>query len=80
MVYKITDSEVSEVLEAFEYKELVSVGLKNISGGFSKATIHNQDATHFDIELRYGVCSDVEHRITTENYKMCRDTLEITEA
>ena len=76
--FEIGDEKVIEALEEFEIETLCSVGVKNISGGFAKAEIFNFDVDYFDIELTWGIQSDCENNVTTEQLKMDRMTLLIS--
>lgn len=77
---KPTEAELEElkgVLSELEWDTTVSMGYKNISGGFAEATYFDYDADYFDVELKHGVQSDCEHTTHTEQFKINRTTLEI---
>ena len=76
--FRIDDERVKEALEQFEHDTICETGLKSISGGFASADIFNYDEEYFDIELKYGVQSDCENNVTTEQLKMDRMTLLIS--
>ncbi len=79
-MYKITSKEVSERLQKFENHTVFDTGVRDVSGGFATADIFDQDDEYFDIELKWGIQSDVENNVHTEYYKMDRKTLEIKDA
>jgi len=76
----VDDPAVIDALDRFEAVTVNTTGIRNISGGFAHAEIYDYDDEFFDIELKWGIQSDVEDEVNTENYKMDRFTLEITEA
>ena len=75
--FLIDDKQVKDVLKDFENETEKDMGLDRISGGFAVADIFNYDEDYFDIELKYGIQSDCENNVTTEQYKMDRLTLKI---
>jgi hypothetical protein len=79
-LYELTDSEVAEALQKFEWRECVNTGVSKISGGFACAEVNDHDEDYFYFELKWGVQSDCENSVNTENWKMCRSTLRIMEA
>lgn len=77
--HNIDSKEVKKALDEFERKTVYETGVRMISGGFATADIFDYDNEYFDIELKWGVQNDVENRVNTEQYKMNRTTLEITD-
>jgi hypothetical protein len=73
--FRIDDKAVVKALESFEWETICDTGIKNISGGFAKAEIFDLDEDYFDVELKWGVQSDCEDEVHTEQYKMDRLTL-----
>ena len=77
--FDIDCQEVKDALYEFEKETQLDVGVKNLSGGFASANIFDYDDNYFDIELKWGVQNDVENRVNTEQYKMDRFTLRISD-
>ena len=80
MKYKVDCEKVKNALDKFEWEELNNTGMRKINGGYAEADIFNYDEEYFDIELKWGEQdmgsgSSVCH---TEQFKMNRETLEIT--
>ena len=73
--FKIDDEEVIQALRDLEEETYFSTGIRKISGGFANAEIVNQDWRYFDVELRWGVQSDCENNVHTEQYKLDKRTL-----
>ena len=69
---------LKKAIQNFELQTLSETGVGKISGGFANVEYHNYDKDYFDIELTWGVQSDCENTIHTENYKINRKTMEIT--
>jgi len=78
-MYNIDDLEVKNELDKLEQNTIYDTGIKNISGGFANADIFDYDEDYFDIELKWGIQNDCENNVHTEQYKMDRETLEITD-
>ena len=78
--HAVDSPEVIKALERFEHDTERDTAVIKISGGFAKAEIKNYDENYFDIELKWGVQSDCENNVYTEEYKMDRKTLSIKEA
>lgn len=78
--YKSDDKDVIDKLHEFEWETLNDTGVRHISGGFAEADIFDYDDEYFDIELKWGIQSDCENVCHTEQYKMDRKTLEITDS
>lgn len=75
---KITKKEIKElakVLEIFETKTLNETGVHRISGGFAIAEMDNYDNDYIYIQLRWGIQSDCEDRVNTENWLLDRSVL-----
>jgi hypothetical protein len=51
-------------------------GVRKISGGFAEATMFDFDDDFIDVELEWGVQSDCENVIHTEQWKLNRKTFE----
>jgi hypothetical protein len=80
-MYKITDKQVKDALDKFEWAEYYNTGMKHINGGYAKAEIFDYDDEYFDVQLEYGE-QDMGSGYSTihrEQYKMNRETLEITD-
>jgi len=77
--FEIDCDEVKKALEEFEYQTEYDTGVRHISGGFASADIYDYDECYFYIELKWGVQNDCENRVNTENWKMDRLTLNITD-
>ena len=73
----IYSKDVVEALENLEDITVDSNGYGHVSGGFATANIFNYDDDYFDIILKFGVQSDCENTVHTEQMKMDRKTLEI---
>ena len=73
--YLIDDQAVKDALTEFEIETIDSTGIRKISGGFACADIFDYDNDYFDIELKWGVQSDCDNVVHTEQYKMDRVTL-----
>jgi hypothetical protein len=71
--------EVKEKLRKFEGITEHSTGVDHISGGFAVAEISDYDDEQFDVELKWGIQSDCENVVHTEQYKLSRTTLEMSE-
>ena len=78
--FRIDDEKVKEALSQLETDTIDDTGLRRISGGFAVADIFNYDVDYFDIELKFGVQSDCENNVTTEQYKMDRLSLVISDS
>jgi hypothetical protein len=79
--YKVSSREVKLALEDFEGREYYNTGFSHVNGGFCEAEIFDYDEEFFDIELKYGEQDMGGGRscVYTEQFKMDRYTLEITE-
>lgn len=80
MKYNIDSPEVIKILDDFEFRTLHEVGVANISGGFCTVDLFDYDNEYFDIEVKFGVQSDCQNYVETEQYIMNRETLEIEDA
>ena len=67
---------LADVLEAFEHRTLDETGVRRVSGGFAHADMFNYDDTYVDIQLKWGVQSDCENRVHTEQYNLPRRRLD----
>ena len=65
------------VLEKLEQDTMIDTGVSKISGGFASADMFNYDEDYIDVELKWGVQSDVEDSVHTEQYKVNRKTFKI---
>jgi len=79
-IFETCDREVTEKISNLEFGTLVDTGVARISGGFATAEIYDYDDEWFFIELKWGIQSDCENTVHTENYKMDRVTLKIEDA
>jgi len=61
---------IAEVLNLFDRKEVNTTGVQRISGGFAIADMFDYDKDFIDIQLKWGVQSDCENTVHTENYKL----------
>ena len=77
--YRLSSKKVKEELRRFENITENSTGVRKISGGFATAKITDYDDEQFDIELKWGIQSDCENVVHTEQWKMDRVTLKIKE-
>jgi len=71
---------LKEVLNLFEHKTICETGVHRISGGFAKADMFNYDEKLIDIELKWGIQSDCENTVHTEQWKLNRDTLNLAKS
>jgi len=69
-VLPVRQDKLIVVLNALERKTKWETGIKNINGGFARAELKGFDKEYLDIELRYGVQSDVDDRVHVEHYKI----------
>lgn len=67
---------ISDVLDIFERNESVTTGVKRISGGFAHAEMFSYDEDYVDIELKWGVQSDCEDNVHSENYKLSMEVVD----
>jgi hypothetical protein len=67
-------SKLSEVLHKLELDTIIPY--RQISGGFAKAEMYNFDDDTIDVELVYGVQSDVQNMVYSENLELDRKTFE----
>ena len=68
---------LKKVLDKLEQDTKAETGVNKISGGFVIADMFDYDDNDFDIELRWGVQSDVDNRVHVEQYTVDRKTWEI---
>lgn len=61
-------------MDTLEEDVKLEMGYDKISGGFVKAEMFDYDEDYIDIELKFGVQSDVENTVHTEQYKFNRIT------
>ena len=77
--FRIDDQEVKDALEDLETETINDTGIRKISGGFACADIFYCDDDYFDVELKWGIQNDCENVVHTEQYKMDRLKLSITD-
>ena len=73
----IYGKKVVKALENLEADTIDANGYGHVSGGFATADIFDYDDDYFDIILKFGVQSDCENTVHTEQLKMDRRTFEI---
>jgi len=78
-LYEMGSKEVKKALNNFELETELTTGVRKICGGFVVAKIFDFDDEYFDFELRWGIQNDCEDIVHTEQWKMNRRTLEITD-
>ena len=66
---------LSKTLEVFENQTVNETGVRRISGGFASAEMFDCDDEQIDIQLKWGVQSDCENVVHTENYRLDRNLL-----
>ena len=77
---KLTNEELSKLtntLEKLESDTLVCNGFHRISGGYAMADMFNYDDEIIDVELKFGIQSDVEDTRYSENVQIDRSTFEV---
>ena len=77
-IKKLTKKELKElvrILELFERQTYNECCTGKISGEFANAEIFDYDNDIIDIELKYGIQSDCEDRVNTEQWKLNRSVL-----
>ena len=67
---------LGDVLYAFERITEHDTAVRMISGGFADASMFNYDDDFIDIELKWGVQSDCQNTVHTENYKLAVSDLD----
>lgn len=75
---KLTSKEIAtiaKILNEFDLQTLRDTGVHRISGGFADSKMFDYDADYIDIELKYGVQSDCENNVHTEQWKLKRSVL-----
>ena len=82
--YNLTDKE-KKALRDFECNTEKETGVSMLSGGFAIAEVYdeddfydeNKDKVHefYKVQLKWGVQSDCTDRVTTEYYRLYKDTL-----
>ena len=70
-------TQLASALELLEIKELIANGYQRISGGFAIAEMFDFDDNIIDIELKFGIQSDCENTVHTEQLKMDRKTFKL---
>jgi len=79
--FLIEDEQVIQALTQFEWDIECHTGVRKISGGFASTDIYYaDDENYFDVQLKWGVQSDCENTVHTEQYTMDRLTLLIKDA
>jgi len=74
-----TESELVKITEISEKLEAEAVApYKAISGGFAKAEMYEYDENTFELELKFGVQSDVADSVHSEYHSIDRKTMELT--
>ena len=68
-------NELSKMLSLFESQTLYETGIHKISGGFATADMFDYDDEYIDLELKWGIQSDVQDDVHTEQYKLNRQIL-----
>ena len=66
--------KLNDILTAFEEIELVRTGVKDISGGFTKATLADYDKDSVEIDFKWGTQGDSTN-IHVERYILKREVL-----
>ena len=66
---------LGKVLDEFDKQTTVDTGVNRISGGFAVADMFNYDNEYIDIQLKWGVQSDCEDNVHTEQWKLKRSVL-----
>ena len=77
-IKKLTKKELNElikILNLFEQQTYNECCTGKISGEFANAEIFDYDNDIIDIELKYGIQSDCEDRVNTEQWKLNRSVL-----
>ena len=73
--HEIDDLEVIAVLDKLESDTVRDTGVHRISGGFARAEAKSYDDDVISVELKWGICSDCEDVVHTEQYYLDRVTL-----
>jgi len=76
----LTDEELERlkpVLDDLEVDAKFGIGAQFISGGFANATMYDYDKDIIDVELKFGIQSDCQNTVHTENIKIDRLTMEV---
>jgi len=79
----LTDKEVGtikKILNTFEYQTVNQTGVRRISGGFAIADMTHYDEDLIYIRLKWGIQSDCENTVHTEQWKLNRDTLNLAKS
>ena len=71
--------KINKILEKLEDDTSKNTGVIRFCGGFAKTEILDKDNEYFNVELKWGVQSDCENTVHTEQYKINRKTFEIEE-
>lgn len=77
--FKKNDPEVKNALAKFEALTCYETGVNYHSGGFAVAELWDEDKDYFILLLKWGIQNDTENTVHTENWKMSKTTLKITE-
>ena len=64
------ENEMKDILDTFENQEAFNTGVRGISGGFARAEYQEMFEDFFYFELRWGVQSDCQNSVNTEQYKI----------
>ena len=60
------EGQLKKALDDFEVQTLYGTGMAKLSGGFAEADMFDYDEEIIDVELKWGVQSDVENMVYTE--------------
>lgn len=80
IIAPLTKEELQRIvnkLNEIEQKEKYDTAIYGISGGFCQVSMFDYDNDFIDIELKWGVQSDCEDFVTTEQFRLNRKTLEM---
>ena len=67
---------LAEVLRIFERATEKETAVHYISGGFAEAEMFDYDEEYIDIELKWGIQSDCENTVHTEQWKLPTEVLD----
>ena len=77
---KLTSQELEKLKTLFNLLEsdaLFSIGANHISDSFASAEIYNYDNEIIDVELKFGIQSDTENTVYSENMKIDRNKIQV---
>lgn len=69
--------EISAIMDELLSDPVVRIKHK-FSGGFSDCILFDYDDEYIDIELKFGVQDDTGSNVTTEQYKIDRETMQLS--